>query len=50
MCCRSAHLTNDAVQKTLGSYHQFEDHCKLRMEELQARGGDESRLRRGKIG
>jgi hypothetical protein len=32
---RAAHLTNDAVQKKLESYHEFEDHCKLRMEELQ---------------
>ncbi|KAG2485521.1 hypothetical protein HYH03_015793 [Edaphochlamys debaryana] len=31
---RSAHLTNDAVQKHLASYHAFEDHCKLSLEQL----------------
>ncbi|PNW83994.1 hypothetical protein CHLRE_04g212550v5 [Chlamydomonas reinhardtii] len=31
---RSAHLTNDAVQKTLDTYHAFEDHCKLSLAQL----------------
>ncbi|GFR46247.1 hypothetical protein Agub_g7795 [Astrephomene gubernaculifera] len=31
---RSAHLTNDAVQKHLESYNAYEDHCKLSLEEL----------------
>ncbi|GIL48360.1 hypothetical protein Vafri_4627 [Volvox africanus] len=31
---RSSHLTNDAVQKHLDTYHTFEDHCKLSLEEL----------------
>ena len=35
LCPRSAHLTNDAVQKKLDNYNQFEDHCKLRMDDLQ---------------
>jgi tubulin--tyrosine ligase len=34
---KAAHLTNDAVQKHLSSYHSFEDHCKLSMEALQVR-------------
>jgi len=33
---KAAHLTNDAVQKKLDSYHQYEDHCKMGMEQLQA--------------
>ncbi|EFJ46701.1 hypothetical protein VOLCADRAFT_105441 [Volvox carteri f. nagariensis] len=38
---RSAHLTNDAVQKHLDTYHAFEDHCKLSLEDLgpALRGG-----------
>ncbi|GLC74645.1 hypothetical protein PLESTF_001539000 [Pleodorina starrii] len=31
---RSAHLTNDAVQKHLDTYHAFEDHCKMSLQEL----------------
>ncbi|KAG2426665.1 hypothetical protein HXX76_012976 [Chlamydomonas incerta] len=31
---RSAHLTNDAVQKSLDTYHAFEDHCKLSFAQL----------------
>jgi hypothetical protein len=33
---KAAHLTNDAVQKKLDTYHQFEDHCKMDMTQLQA--------------
>lgn len=36
VCRRSAHLTNDAVQKKLDTYHTFEDHCKMDMAQLQA--------------
>ncbi len=35
MLCRSAHLTNDAIQKKLDTYNQFEDHCKMDMPGLQ---------------
>jgi hypothetical protein len=34
--CRSAHLTNDAVQKKIEHYGRFEDSNKLSMRELQA--------------
>jgi hypothetical protein len=36
---RSAHLTNDAIQKTTESYNTYEDHCKLSMAELQVTKG-----------